>query len=188
MCGSGTLLVEAALIMGNIAPGKFRAAFGFMRWKDFDAALWRSVTAQSIAAEQPIACPILGYDASEQAVAGACKNISAAGLEKNITVSCKRFEDLSPATDTGMLIINPPYGERLKENNPSALYAAMGDTLKQRFSGHEAWILSANMEAFKRIGLRASTKRTLFNGQLECRFQRYSLYYGSLKSKWKVKV
>lgn len=182
MCGSGTLLIEAALIAYNIAPGVLRSHYGFMNWNDFDAALWEKIYNE--AAEPKTASPtsIYGSDISGKSIEFARNNIAEAGLDGIIKVEQKSFENVLPKGDEGTIIINPPYGERLKPADILSLYQNIGDHLKKNFGGYQAWILSSNKDALKHIGLHPSKKINLFNGALECKFQKFEMYAGTKKT------
>lgn len=183
MCGSGTLPIEAALIAGNIAPQRLRKQFAFFSAKDFDQSLWRAVVAEARAAERPVAHPIVAADSDRKACNATALNLMAAGLESAISIEQKPFERLLPPAREGLLIMNPPYDERLPIDDTHAFYRSIGDALKQRWTNWEAWLISSNRDALKRVGLRATRRNTLFNGPLECSFQHFSLYEGSLKNK-----
>lgn len=180
MCGSGTLPIEAGLIAYEIPPGVFRKQFGFENWRDFDSDTWMEIT-ESYQEKKQINGLIHGSDKLQGVVTLARKNAAAAFLAKRIELRVSSVEQYEPPQGPGVVIINPPYGKRIKETEINTLYTIIGDVLKRRFSGYEAWILSNNLESIKHIGLRASEKLTLFNGPLECRFLKYSLYEGSLK-------
>lgn len=179
MCGSGTLLIEAALFATHTPPQLHRETFGFMKWRDFDAKCWEKVVDKAKSGIQSLPCPVLGFDKEMRAVRVSAQNIFSAHLEgKGIQVEKLTIEKLMPPPPPGVLITNPPYDERLKEAEIAAFYKMIGDRLKQVFSGYEAWLISSNQEALKYIGLRPSQKMTLFNGALECKFQKYELYEG----------
>jgi len=125
----------------------------------------------------------LGFDKSFEALRMANHNALAAHLEGKVAFQRKKFELMEPPPEKGLLIMNPPYGERLEHEDIKALYKMIGDRLKQQFSGYEAWIISSNKEALKNIGLRPSRKITLFNAALECKFQKFELYEGTKKRK-----
>ncbi|RME95855.1 MAG: hypothetical protein D6772_12640 [Bacteroidetes bacterium] len=182
MCGSGTLLIEAGQWAAGIAPG-LRRRFAFQNWQDYDAQLWQELTTEARQRQRDIEVPIEGVDKHFRAFRVAEQNIAAAGLEGQISVRRMSFERFTPSQPgRGMVIINPPYGLRVEEKaDMPALYQAIGNKLKQDFSGYTAWILSGNPQALKHVGLRTSRKLTLMNGQLECKFQRYDLYQGSRK-------
>lgn len=180
MCGSGTILIEAALIAANIPPGAYRKGFGFQRWNDFDAELWAKVhtgAMERITGDRPL---ILGGELSKNVLRKAERNIAIADLKEEIEVRNSAFEDLEAPAGRGLLIINPPYGERMDEDEDiNDLYKMLGDTLKKNWAGYEAWVLTSNMEAAKHIKLTPRPKIRLFNGPLDCRFLRYELYAGS---------
>lgn len=181
MCGSGTILIEAAMIAANIPPLNKRRNFGFQTLPNYDARLWEKVRKEADAATRLPAFPILGFDQDPRALHTAEKNIFAAGLEKYVTLERAKFETLVPPQGPGVAVFNPPYEERLVTGRINELYKSIGDRLKQAFSNYEAWIISSNMEALKNIGLRPSRKINLFNGPLGCKFQRYDLYDGTKK-------
>jgi len=184
MCGSGTILIEAALLARRIAPGLFRQEFGFERWKDFDDELWTKIVedARKNILDKP-GFRITGVDKSAQIIRDAKENASLARLGGNIDFHTMNFEDYSPDAKSGMIISNPPYGGRISSNDLFQLYKNIGDQLKKKYSGWTAWILTANKEAAKYIGLKPSRKIPLFNGSLECRFLKYELYKGTRKIK-----
>ena len=187
MCGSGTLLIEAALIARNIAPGVYRQGFAFEKWADFDANLWDEVYNDD-SREHEFKHKIYGSDAGFYAVQAATKNIQSASLQRDIEVKQIRVEELRLAdtnTEGALVMINPPYGERLSQDkNVLRLYQDMGTALKHQFSGATAWIISSNEDALKCIGLRPAKKIHLVNGDLECLFNKYELFKGDRKT-WK---
>ena len=183
MCGSGTLLIEAALMARNIAPGVFRKEFGFERWPDFDADLWSNIYNDD-SQEREFTHKIYGSDASFYAIQQATKNVKSAGVANDIQLKQVRMEELkplisNPLTSHPLVIINPPYGERLASNKDmELLYGKMGTALKHQFTGATAWIISSNEAAMKCIGLKPSKKYHLLNGELDCQFNRYDLFAG----------
>jgi putative N6-adenine-specific DNA methylase len=180
MCGSGTLPIEAALIALQIPPQYLRPGFGFFRWPDFDEKLWQSVRGEADARRQEsFEFPILASDKDSRARNATAVNVMAAGLEKVIRIEKMPFEQLLPPEPPGLMVSNPPYDERLKIESVAAFYKGIGDRLKQAWPGWDAWLISANREALKHVGLRASRRVTLFNGALECSFQKFELYAGS---------
>ena len=187
MCGSGTLLIEAALIARNIAPGVYRQGFAFEKWADFDADLWDEVYNDD-SREREFKHKIYGSDAGFYAVQAATKNIQSASLQRDIEVKQIRIEELRLAetnTEGALVMINPPYGERLSQDkNVLRLYQDMGTALKHQFSGATAWIISSNEDALKCVGLRPAKKIHLVNGDLECLFNKYELFKGDRKT-WK---
>lgn len=182
MCGSGTLLIEAALIARNIAPGVFRQAFAFEKWPDFDADLWNDIYNDD-SREREFAHRIYGSDASFYAIQQAAKNIKSAGVQKDVELKQVRLEELKDlSTDNAFVMMNPPYGERLASNKDMEdLYAKIGTALKHQFTGATAWIISSNAAAMKCIGLKPSQKMHLLNGELDCQFNKYELFQGKRK-------
>jgi putative N6-adenine-specific DNA methylase len=187
MCGSGTLLIEAAMIARNIAPGIYRKGFAFEKWANFDAELFEDVYSDD-SREREFEHKIYGSDAGFYAVQTATKNIESAGLQRDIEVKQIRVQELRLAdqdTDGALVMINPPYGERLAQDKDVLnLYKDMGTALKHQFSGATAWIISSNDEALKCIGLRPAKRVRLVNGDLDCWFNQYVLFKGDHKT-WK---
>jgi putative N6-adenine-specific DNA methylase len=183
MCGSGTILIEAAMHALRMPPGIHRISFGFMEWKDYDKALWEKIVREAreqIIQDYPY--KIVGSDLSRKTADIAKVNIEYAGLDEDIRISVAPFEEKAPPAGGGVMICNPPYGERLQKSDIDAFYKMIGDQLKKEYAGYDAWILSSNMGALKHVGLRPSRKITLYNGPLECRFLKYSMYEGSKKA------
>lgn len=184
MCGSGTILIEAALIANNIPPGYYREEFGFQRWEKFmafDEELWNTIFDSSINKITNHNQTIIGGELSPNVAKKAKENCKLAKVEDVVSIRNCDMKDFEVPAGKGVVIINPPYGERMVKDNIEELYKMMGDTFKQKFSGYDCWILSSNMEAFKHVGLRPSRKITLFNGQLECKFLKYEMYSGTKK-------
>ena len=176
MCGSGTFLIEAALLAQNIAPGVFRKQFGFERWKDYAPALYREVFEEAERREvRTLPFEIVGSDKDSQTVQFALQNVRNAGLEKTVRIECKAFEEQTPPQGPGVLVMNPPYGERIEVEKIHALYRMIGDTLRKKYAGYTAYILSGNLDAAGSIGLRPSRQIALFNGPIECRLLEYKL-------------
>ncbi len=180
MCGSGTLLIEAALIALNIAPGIYREKFAFEKWDDYDEDLFNSIS-EDDSAERDFNHKIYGSDISDKAIATALKNVKNAGLSKYIELSVKPFQQYTEAPEKGMLVTNPPYGERLNPKDLMNLYAMMGERIKHVFIGYEVWILSSNKEGFDNIGLKPSAKIKLINGAIDCEFRKYEIFEGKHK-------
>lgn len=187
MCGSGTLLIEAALIARNIAPGIYRKGFAFEKWADFDKDLFEDIYNDD-SRERPFTHKIYGSDAGYYAVQTALKNIQSASLQHDIEVRQIRIEELRLAdrdTNGALVMMNPPYGERLSQDKDVLrLYQDIGTALKHQFSGATAWIISSNEDALKCIGLKPSKRIRLMNGELECLFNQYELFQGEHKE-WK---
>jgi len=186
MCGSGTLLIEAALIANNIPPSTYREDFGFMKWKDFDAELWENLKNEAFDLQTEFDYKIIGSDISERNLSSAIRNVRSAHLHKDIELSVGSFENIVPPEGTGMLITNPPYGERIQVHDIIQLYRQIGDTLKQKFAGWQTWVISGDLLAIKHIGLKPTKRITVFNGQLECKFNKFEIYEGSKKAKYQV--
>jgi len=184
MCGSGTILIEAALIAQNIAPGSFRKSFSFMKWKDFDLELWEKIKLEAIEKQKPINCRISGSDMEARAIRNTRGNVIAAGMQKVIGLQVATFDEFSPPEEGGILIINPPYGERMEQTDIISFYKTIGDALKKNYNGYDAWIISSDLNAMKFIGLKPSRKIPVFNGQLECRFMKFGIYKGSKKDQY----
>lgn len=180
MCGSGTFLIEAALIALNIPPGIYRERFAFERWKDFDAELFETLYNDDSSARE-FKHHIYGSDHSFYAIRVAEKNIKNAGMQRYISLQQIAIQELKPQTKSVLVVTNPPYGERIDPKNIFRLYEEIGSTLKHKFTGSTAWIISSNEEALNRIGLKPSKKVPLLNGELECLFVRYDLFSGSHK-------
>ncbi len=188
MCGSGTIPIEAALYAGNIPPGSFREDYTFKHWQDFDPDLWEEIKQEAKDKIRRIEGMIIGSDWSGRVLVSARENVESAGLNHAITLKTDFFEDMKPPEGGGVLIMNPPYGERIKINNIIALYKGIGNTLKQKYQGYGAWIISSHMQALKFVGLRPSRNIIVFNGPLECRFAKFEVYEGSKKDLYKQQV
>ncbi len=183
MCGSGTILIEAALYAKNIAPGLFKKQFGFMHWKNFDRKLWQSIVDEAKANIKETDTIFMGSDKTFKAIEIARANTTRAGLDEDIRLSNKRFEEVKPPQGVaGLVVMNPPYGERLPIEEIGPFYKQIGDKLKQDFDGYTAWIISSNVGALKKVGLAASQRLTLFNGPLECKYYKFELYKGSKRA------
>lgn len=183
MCGSGTLLIEAALIAQNIAPGVFRQDYAFCHWRDFDEELWSDIYNDD-SRERTFTHHIYGSDASYYAVQAALKNIKEAGMSRFIDVHQIRLQEIKREEQTPALVImNPPYGERLaQDKDVLRLYGDIGTALKHQFTGSTAWIISSNEDALKCIGLHPSKKIRLLNGELDCLYNCYQLFAGDRKA------
>ena len=179
MCGSGTLLVEAALIARNIAPGVFRKGYAFEKWPDFDADLFDRIYNDD-SQEREFNHHIYGYDIDMKAVQKANLNVRAAGLTKDISVALADFKDFKQPNDKAIMVTNPPYGERISTPDLLGTYRMIGETLKHNFKNNDAWVLSYREECFDQIGLKPSIKIPLYNGSLECEFRKYQIFEGKL--------
>ncbi len=180
MCGSGTIAIEAALYAMDIPAGYYRDHYAFMSWKDFNADLWEEIKTTANDSMGEFDHKIVASDRSDKAVGIAKTNIKKAGLHKDITLKVSYFDALEVEEEKGILIFNPPYGKRLEEKGELRdLYRGIGDVLKQKYSGFEAWIISPNYEAAKFVGLRPSMRIPLFNGPIEARLIKFEMYQGS---------
>lgn len=180
MCGSGTLLIEAAMIALNIAPGVHRKEFAFEKWIDFDQELFdRIYNDESQEREFTFKC--YGADISPAAIEIAEKNIRSAGLMKYIDLKVQPFQQCAEAPNPGIMVTNPPYGERISSRDLLGLYNMIGERIKHVFTGYKVWILSYKDECFDKIGLKPSEKMKLMNGSLECEYRCYDIFEGKIK-------
>lgn len=184
MCGSGTILAEAAMIACNVPANINRKEFGFEKWKDWDAELFDNIIESLLKKTREFHYTITGYDKAPSAVAKAKDNVRNANLDEYITITNENFFDSKKETE-GLLhmVFNPPYGERL-DIDMERFYREIGDTLKQNYPNTNAWFITANLEALKFVGLKPSRKIKLFNGKLEARLVKYEMYEGSKKGKY----
>ncbi|MBO7230980.1 MAG: RNA methyltransferase [Bacteroidaceae bacterium] len=180
MCGSGTIPIEAALIARNIAPGVFRQGYAFEKWKDFDSELFRSIY-EDDSAEREFKHKIYGYDVDGKMVACARRNVKSAMMGDIIEIECRDIKDFVEPAERAMMIVNPPYGERLVLENLLNVYKELGSRLKHSFQGNEAWVISSSYDCFDSIGLKASARIPLYNGDLDCEFRKYELFQGKYK-------
>lgn len=177
MCGSGTIPIEAALLAAHIPPGLHRT-FGFQHWLDFDNELWSRICTEAEAgiSRLPVGL-ITGYDLDGRALQLAGRNVSKAGLEGQIHFFHAALQEFRPEGDKGVVILNPPYGKRLgEEEDLRELYCQIGDVMKKYCRGWTGYVLTGNLELAKYIGLKASRRYVLFNGAIECRLLKYELY------------
>ena len=181
MCGSATIPIEAAMLAMKIPAGYFRENYGFMKWHDFDEKLWKEI--RQAADDEICDCDyeIMASDHSAKAVQIAKSNIQGAHLSHDITLLQQDMFEMTPPEAPGILLINPPYGERLEEKDIVNLYKSIGNTLKRNFKGYEAWVISSNIEVLKLIGLKPSKKIEVYNGSLDCRFYKFEIFDGSYR-------
>lgn len=180
MCGSGTFLIEAALIAANIMPGIYRRSFAFEQWADFDRELFESIYHDD-SQERTFSHKIYGADISPKAVAIAERNIKSAGVAKYIDLQVKPLSQWDAAPEEGaegVMITNPPYGERIAVEDMEGLYRLLGSKLKNVFKGYHAWVIGYREEYFFKIGLAPSTKMPILNGPLECELREYVIFDG----------
>ena len=192
MCGSGTFLVEAAMIQANVAPGRLRH-FAFEKWNDFDRGLWKKIKDE---ADEKILQPkylrgrpqvkIYGFDLEQEAISIAKENAMRAEVDGFIAFKKADFFTSKKHADTGLIVMNPPYGERLEKEEIENFYREIGTQLKHQYEGWGAAIISGNIQALKRLGLRPSKKWPLFNGAIECRLCKYELFKGKRKERLTV--
>ena len=184
MCGSGTILIEAAMIACNIPPNLMRKEFAFEKWQDWDVDLFEAVEASLLKKTRDFHYKILGYDKSPSAIRKAIENVKNAHLEDFITIKHEDFFKTQRAgNDKLHMVFNPPYGERLERLNVAEFYSAIGTTLKHGYPNTDAWLITSNMEALKYVGLRPSRKIKLYNAKLEAKLVKYEMYSGSKKQK-----
>ncbi len=177
MCGSGTFLIEGALIARNIAPGTWRKSFAFEEWGDFDPILWRSIR-EDVTHETPFAHHIYGSDIASDAIAVAQHNVRNAGLGSDITLERVAMEEREGPENPALVVLNPPYGERLNRFDMERLYSMIGSQLKHKYTGSKVWIIAPRQSFYSAIALRHSSKEILFNGDIECELRSYDLFAG----------
>lgn len=178
LCGSGTLALEAGLVALNIAPGLFRDRFGFESWPDFDSSLLQQLIGEAEAQQRKtLLGPISGSDSDSEILEQARANARQCGISEQVTFSTQALAEVQAPADSGVLLCNPPYGERL--GNPDELgefYRLLGDVLKQRFKGWTAFVLSGNKELARAIRLKSAQRIPINNGGLSCQLMKYELY------------
>jgi len=177
MCGSGTLLIEAALIALNIPPGIYRSSFAFEKWSDFDEELFDTLYNDD-SYERPFDFKIYGSDNSPRAIKIAEQNIKSTGLSKYIELQVTPIQKLEVPAENCLIVTNPPYGERITSDDIYGLYAALGTTIKHKFAGSSVWVISSHDECLDKIGLKPSERIRLLNGSLDCWYNRYDIFAG----------
>ncbi len=180
MCGTGTFLIEAGLIAHGIPPGIFRKHFGFENWFDFDEELLQQVYNDD-SMEREFNHAIIGIDISKRAVEISSENVRNAGLHKKVDIKFESAFDFTPSKGKGIVITNPPFGEKLKKEQIESFYKQLGDYFKQRFTGYDVWVINSNSEALRSFGLRPASSMALINGGLECKLYHYPMYKGAPK-------
>lgn len=178
MCGSGTFLIEAAMMALNIAPGMNRKSFGFQRWLNYDANIWNNLVNEAEAQEkQDLDFFFYGYDIDRKIVLVAKENAKRAGVDHVIQFKAEPVATVDKPVEKGLAIVNPPYGARIgDEDNLKDVYRDLGYTLKHRFKGWDCWILSGNKDLIADLKLKSTRKHFVFNGSIECRFLKYSMF------------
>lgn len=184
MCGSGTIPIEAALFAANIPAGYFRDYYSFMKWHDFDSDLWEKITEGAVGRINNDAHEIIGLEISSNTLKKGRENIHLAKVDDLVKTFNVDFHEWEPPAGPGVLIMNPPYGERMDKDDITSFYKAIGDTLKKKYANYSAWIMSSNPDGFKSVGLKPTRKIHLFNGPLECRFMKFEMYGGSKRTKF----
>lgn len=180
-CGSGTLLIEAALMARNIYPGVFRKKFGFENWKDFNEELFRAIFDDD-SQEREFNHRIYGYDLNLPAIEAAQANAKAAGVIDLITLEQRDIRDFVKPESPALMMTNPPYGERLRPEDLSQIYHTLGAKLKKEFQGGEAWVITSKEELFDAMRLRPSFRVPLQNGALDCELRKYVTFDGKLEN------
>jgi putative N6-adenine-specific DNA methylase len=180
MCGSGTIPIEAALIAAGIPPAFCRERFAFRRWRDFSAPDFE-LARQYTPVIPPAGINIIGADLSAITIRKARLNLEKLPENVRVKLVVSDISDMTPPAGPGVLITNPPYGERLRPEEIDGLYKKTGDAFKKQFQGYNCWVISSNIEAFKAVGLTAGRKIKVFNGALECSFRSFSMYEGTRK-------
>ncbi len=184
MCGSGTMLAEAAMIACNIPPNLMRKEFAFERWNDWDVELFEKIEESLLKKTRDFHHKIMGYDKSPSAIAKAKENIKNAHLDEFVHIQHEDFfKTQKSGSDKLHMVFNPPYGERLENLNVEEFYGNIGTTLKHGYANTNAWLITSNLEALKFVGLRPSRKIKVFNAKLEARLVKYEMYEGSKKAK-----
>ena len=185
MCGSGTFLIEAALIGANIAPGVYRNSYAFQLWPDYDADLFEQIYNDD-SAEREFTHKIYGSDIEGKAIAIARANVKNAGLNKYIELERRDFNDIDLVPEGGTLISNPPYGERLNVEDIEMLYQSMGSKFKHVFRGYNVWLICYNDDLYHNVGLKPSVRYKLNNGGLDCELLQYVIFdgkYGEMRER-----
>ena len=180
MCGSGTLLIEAAMIAMDLPAQLFRKEFGFQNWPNYDAQLFSTIKENRIKRIREFTGKIIGYDIDNVMLDAAEENVAAAELEEVIEIRKQDFFESKKELFPLLMVFNPPYDERI-EITDEDFYSKIGDTFKKNYPNTLAWFISSDIDALKKVGLRPSRKIKLFNGKLECRFLQYEMYEGTKK-------
>lgn len=187
MCGSGTFTTEAFGIAMNEPPGK-SINLGFTRWLDFDLELWKNIQKESEKEKKHVKVSFYTSDITGKAIAVTKLNMRRSEMRKRVFIAQEDFFKSVPKGDNGIIVLNPPYGERISQANIRDTYKQIGDKLKFDYSGFDAWIMLASMDAEKSIGLKPKVKKNVLNGALPCKFNKYELYKGSIKDKYEIET
>ena len=181
MCGSGTFSVEAAMMASEMAPGLMRRHFGFMHWAGYDPVLFDKLREEASQKQKPLRAPILASDVNIKGLDIARQHVMNAGFMGKIKVQRNDFFSFFPPAGQGWVVLNPPYGLRMKQDDIPSFYRKIGDTLKQHYAGYRAGIISQEDVGFKYVGLKPRSRYKVFNGPIECRFVVYELFTGTHK-------
>jgi putative N6-adenine-specific DNA methylase len=181
MCGAGTIAIEAALWANNIPPGYYRNDFVFMKWRNFDEPLYDTIFESSINKIKNGEVNIIANEIELSTVKKAKQNVVNAKVDDVVKCNHQSFFDMTHDRNGGVVILNPPYNERMEVAEHEKLYKEIGDKLKKDFRNFTAWIITSSPEAIKNVGLRPSRKIQIYNGSLECRYLKYELYEGTKK-------
>ena len=182
-CGSGTLLIEAALLASGIPSNIERQHYAFKNFANYNAKVWEEIYENAPKRVSSLPCKIVGSDIDSEMVLKARRNLSGLPIGRFVEVENLSFEELINPVEAGVMVTNPPYGERMGEDIEE-LYSKLGDWMKAELKGYTCWMISSSEEGFKNVGLRPERKIKLFNGDLECSFRKYSIYDGSKKGKY----
>lgn len=178
MCGSGTFLIEAAMMALNVAPGLNRSGFGFQKWLNYEEEVWEKLVSEAIESEkEDLEFKFYGFDIDRKVLTNAKDNAKRAGVDHVIEFRKEAVATVEPPIEAGLVVVNPPYGARIgDEDNLRDVYRDLGYTLKHRFKGWDAWILSGNKELISDLKLKSTRKHFVYNGNIECRFLKYSMF------------
>lgn len=182
-CGSGTILIEAAMMAANIPANYERTHYAFKNLKNYKPEVFDAIIDSIPRRITELPCKIEGSDQSAEMVTKTRRNLRGLPIGRFVNVSVEDFDKVKKPSEKGIVITNPPYGERMGDEIEE-MYEEIGNWMKTEMTGYECWLLSSNMEAFKKVGLKPSKKLRIFNGKLECSFRNYSIYEGSKKAKY----
>jgi putative N6-adenine-specific DNA methylase len=179
-CGSGTILIEAALLAANIPSNIERVHYAFKNFKNYNEALWEGIYHKANKRAAEFDFPIIGSDIDSEMVLMAKRNLRGLPVSRNVSITTAPFNEVKKPADKGTLICNPPYGMRIGENIEE-MYAELGDWFKNELKGYSCWVISANEDALKHVGLKPDSKVKLYNGDLECSYRQYTIFDGFRK-------
>ncbi len=179
-CGSGTILIEAALLASGIPSNIDRQHYAFKNFIGFDAALWEKIQSEAIKTCKGFDFDILGSDMDSNMMMMTKRNLRGLPIGRFVNVTTNSFQEVKKPSETGTIVCNPPYGERMGEDIED-MYQELGDWFKNELKGWNCWVISSNEEGFKSIGLKPTTKVKLYNGDLECSFREFRIFDGFRK-------